>query len=165
MAAKSGTLNPKQEAAALLLAVGRSVKAAAHEAGVAERTLRNWKAEGAFRARVQELRSEVFGRAVGALCGISVRAARTLARLLQSADEKVQFGAAKAVLEAAPRMREQIDLVEQMEELKRQMDEVKRNGLGGPEARNGTAGGGVEDHDRGGNTASPRIAGGGGPLP
>jgi hypothetical protein len=165
MAAKSHTLNPKQEAAALLLAVGRSVKAAARDAGVAERTLRNWRCVSAFRARVQELRSDVFGRAVGALCGISVRAARTLAGLLQSTDEKVQLGAAKAVLEAAPRMREQIDLVEQLEELKRQMEEVRRHGLGGTEARNGTAGGGVEDHDRGGGAAPAGTEGGGDPLP
>jgi hypothetical protein len=119
MSAKSGN-GGKREAAALLLAVGRSVRAAASEAGAAERTLRNWMAEDAFQTRVQTLRSEVFGRAVGALCGVSVRAARTLAKLLKSQDEKVQLAAAKAILEATPRLRELTNLERRLQAVERQ---------------------------------------------
>jgi transposase-like protein len=118
MSAKSGN-GGKREAAALLLAVGRSVRAAASEAGAAERTLRNWMVEDGFQARVQTLRSEVFGRAVGTLCGVSVRAARTLAKLLKSQDEKVQLAAAKAILEAAPRLRDLTDLEGRLQTVER----------------------------------------------
>lgn len=119
MSAKSGN-GGKREAAALLLAMGRTIRAAASEAGAAERTLRNWMAEDVFQARVRTLRGEVFGRAVGTLCGVSVRAARTMAKLLKSKDEKVQLAAAKAILEATPRLRELTDLEERLLAVERQ---------------------------------------------
>ena len=121
MSAESGNLGGKKEAAALLLAVGRSVRAVAREAGVSERTIRNWRGEDAFAARVRLLRSEVFARAVGVLCGASTRAAAKLRQLLRSEDEKIALGAARAILEAAPRLREAGELAERVEELERRL--------------------------------------------
>ena len=110
MSAESGNLGGKKEAAALLLAVGRSVRAVAREAGVSERTIRNWQAEESFAARVLALRSEVFTRAVAVLCGASTKAAAKLRRLLKSEDERIGLGAARAILEAAPKLREADEL-------------------------------------------------------
>jgi transposase-like protein len=121
MAAESGNLGGKKEAAALLLAVGRSVRAVAREAGCSERTLRNWQGEEAFAARVRVLRSEVFARSVGILCGASARAAAKLRRLLRSEDERIGLGAARAILEATPRLREAGELAERVAELEKRL--------------------------------------------
>jgi transposase-like protein len=125
MAAESGNLGGKKEAAALLLAVGRSVRAAARETGCSERTLRNWQGEETFAARVRVLRSEIFTRAVAVLCGASTSAAVKLRRLLKSEDERIGLGAARAILEAAPRLREAGELAERVEELERRLEEKK----------------------------------------
>jgi transposase-like protein len=121
MSEKGGNLGGKREAAALLLAVGRSVRAAAREAGCSERTINNWQGEEAFAARVLALRSEVFTRAVAVLCGASTKAAAKLRRLLRSDDDRIGLGAARAILEAAPRLREAGELAERVEELEKRL--------------------------------------------
>jgi transposase-like protein len=114
MAASAGK-NGRQEAAAMALATGRTIRAAAQKANVSERALRNWMAEEGFRARVDELRSLMFRRAVGVLCSLAARAGRTLGKLLGSESEKVQLGAAKTILESTPRLREAADLAARLE--------------------------------------------------
>jgi transposase-like protein len=125
MSEKGGNLGGKREAAALLLAVGRSVRAAAREVGCSERSICNWQSEEAFAARVRVLRSEVFTRAVAVLCGASTQAAAKLRRLLKSDDERIGLGAARAILEAAPRLREAGELAERVEELEKRLEEKK----------------------------------------
>jgi hypothetical protein len=125
MAAKSGNGKGqgRREAAALALAIGRSLRAAARDAAVSERTLRTWASETDFAARVRVLRSEVFTRAVAVLCGASTQAAAKLRRLLKSDDERIGLGAARAILEAAPRLREAGELAERVEELEKRLAE------------------------------------------
>jgi hypothetical protein len=85
--------------------------------------VRYWLKDDVFLARVQELRSKVFQRAVALLCGASGRAAKTLGKLLQSKDERVQLGAAKAILEAAPRLREAVELEIRLQALEQRLTE------------------------------------------
>jgi transposase-like protein len=121
MAAIPGNPGGKREATALLLAVGRSVRAAAREAGCSERTLRNWQGEEAFAGRVRALRSEVFARSVGILCGASTKAATMLGKLLKSDGEKINLAAARAILEIGPKLRESDELAARVEELERRL--------------------------------------------
>jgi hypothetical protein len=116
-------LTARQEAAALALAAGQEVKAAAAACGVGERTLHRWREGAAFRSRVQELRTELFGLAVGRLCELTGKAADRLGKLVDSNTETVALGAAKAILEAAPRLREAVDLAARVAELERQFAE------------------------------------------
>jgi transposase-like protein len=114
-------LTPRQEAAALALAGGRQVKAAAEAVGIGERTLHRWRESATFRSREQELRSELFGLAVGRLCELTGKAADRLGELLDSKTETVALGAAKAILEAAQRLRETTELTDRMDALERQL--------------------------------------------
>jgi hypothetical protein len=126
MAATGGNREARREAVALLLACGRTQKQAAAETKVSERCIRNWLGEGPFRNRVQELQAELFAQAVGRLAGIGGKAVDTLERLLDSANDAVAVSAAKAVLEAGPRLREAVVWAREIEELKRQVAEVQR---------------------------------------
>jgi hypothetical protein len=116
----------RQDAAALALAAGREVKAAAEACGVGERTLHRWREAAAFRSRVQELRTELFGLAVGRLCELTGKAADRLGQLVDSKTETVALGAAKAILEAAPRLRESVDLLAQVADLERRLAERRQ---------------------------------------
>src|SRR5262245_50000279 len=110
MAAKSGNGSGRREALALALAAGGTVRAGAAKAKVSERTARNWLAEDAFRARVEELRAAMLERTMSTTIKASTRAAATLAKLLESKDDRVKLGAAKALLEQAVRLREAVSL-------------------------------------------------------
>lgn len=149
MAATDRNRGGKREAAAFSLAAGRTVKVAADKACVSERTLFYWLTEEEFRARVNEVRGELFTRAVGTLCRVSGAAARELGRLLKSEDEKVRLAAAKAVLEIAPRLRETADLAGQLDELRAAMEEIKRGNH--PAATGRTAGAGGPTPSAGGH--------------
>src|SRR5262245_43280058 len=94
------------ELAALSLAIGRTVKAAAKRAKISERTLFVWLKKPAFRRKIAELRSRVIDTAVGRLADRMVAAADVLSRLLKSQVELTRLKAAKAVLELSTRLRE-----------------------------------------------------------
>jgi hypothetical protein len=125
MRATSGNRGGRREAAALLLAAGRTIKAAAAETRVAERSVRYWLKEEAFRYRVQELRSELFNRAVGALCRLSGRAAAELGKLLRSKDERTRLNAAKAILEAVPRLLNAAEFEARLQSIERRLTEAQ----------------------------------------
>jgi transposase-like protein len=114
-------LTARQQAAALALAAGREVKAAAQSCGVGARTLHRWRRGAAFRARLQELQAELFGLAVGRLCELTGKAADRLGELLGSKTETVALGAAKAILEAAPQLRDAAELEARLAALEQQL--------------------------------------------
>src|SRR4051812_49841237 len=106
-----GALDGRREAFCLALASGRTVTAAAKRARVARRTAHGWLAnEPAVAARVRHYRRELFGRASSRLCALGGRAAGVLGKLLGDADPKVRLAAAKAVLDAVPRLLEATEL-------------------------------------------------------
>jgi transposase-like protein len=105
------------EALALALATGQTLRAAAQTAGVGERTATRRWTDAAFRRRVGELRGEMTARAAGRLVEGMTAAADKLRQLVDAADERVALAAAKELLAAAVRIREATELEERLAEL------------------------------------------------
>jgi hypothetical protein len=97
--------------AALALASGQTIAATALACGVSERSVRVWLKDAAFVRRVEALRAELFAAAVGKLTALSGRAVDTLGRLLRAKSDMARLGAARAILEAGPRLRGQLERV------------------------------------------------------
>jgi hypothetical protein len=115
--ARNGVPKNCREAAALALAGGRNVRDTAADTGIGSRTLFRWLQDSAFRIRVAELRSQLFEHAVGKLAHLAGNAVDTLANLLHSQSESVRLQAAKAILDAGPRLRENVELSLRVTEL------------------------------------------------
>lgn len=122
----------KRDAAALHLAQGRSVKAAARLTDIGERTLHRWLDEPDFVDLVQQQRTRLFDTATGRLTGLTRRATARLRQLLASRSEKVALGACKAVLAECLRCREQLDLARQIGELRDEVSKLKAAAGGKP---------------------------------
>jgi hypothetical protein len=122
------------------LAGGLTLTQAAEKAGVAERTARRRAKEPTFRRRVEELKAEAVGRAVGVLGRSMTGAAVELAKLLKSADEKTRLQAAREIIGLTLRARQQTELERRMTELE---DALKEDGggAGGPIDEAGGTGG------------------------
>ena len=88
------------------MAVGRTVEAAAKSAGVSEATARRRLTDAGFRQQLDEARGAAVERAVSRLGATATLAADTLQRLLSAKSERVQLGAARAILELGVRLRE-----------------------------------------------------------
>jgi hypothetical protein len=135
MSDRPGNLETRREAAALALARGLSIRDAAAEAGVNERTVFNYRTDPVFNARVKELRAELFALAVAKLAGMNGKAADQLAGLLESGDEKTRLGAVRLVADWTKAAREH-DLAAEIEALRQELQEIKRN-VHGPAPRPG----------------------------
>ncbi len=105
------------DALVVALARGQTCRAAAAEAGISEKTAGRRVQEPAFRQAVATARSQMFSEAVGQLAEAAVEAAGTLRALLAAQSETVQLGAARAILEAGPRLRESEELAARVSEL------------------------------------------------
>lgn len=101
----------------LALAAGATVRDAAEQAGVGERTVYRRLADTDFRRAVSEARGRLFDAALGKLAGIAAKAAGTLERLMESDKPNVALGAAKAALELGPRLRELTELEDRLARL------------------------------------------------
>src|SRR5215210_2043981 len=78
------------------LAAGAPVEQAARQSGLSARTAYRRLADPAFQARLAAARDELIVSAVAALAGCAGKAVSTLAALLESSDERIQLGAARA---------------------------------------------------------------------
>jgi hypothetical protein len=105
------------EALALALASGQTLRDAAAATGVAERTATRRWADPAFRQRVVELRGGMVNRAAGRMADGMTGAADTLRALLQAEGESVRLGAARALLELGTKLRESVELEERLQAL------------------------------------------------
>ena len=106
----TATWSPKQERVALLIAAGRSIKAAAAEAGCGERTAHEWLEDPRYRSLISELRHRMLDEAVGSLARATNEAVSTLKGLLDDDNANVRLRAALGVLDAAVRLREHVEL-------------------------------------------------------
>lgn len=105
-------------AAVLALASGETVAAAARKAGVTERTVYRWRQDDAFRREVDQARAEMFSRALGCMAEGAASAALVLRQLcLKAKSENVKLGAARALLEQGPKLRESVELEERLRAL------------------------------------------------
>ncbi len=109
------------------LAAGATVRQAAEQAGVSERTAHRRLSDDAFRRRVAELRGEMVARALGRMADGMAEAADTLRQLLRAESETVRLGACRAALELSVKLRESVELEQRMQDLeKRLSDNEKR---------------------------------------
>ena len=118
-----------REIVAAHLAAGMAVKDAAAAAGVADRSIRKWKAEDAeFVALIERLRSEAIAAAMGRLSDRMTAAADVLAGLLGSDDERVRHASAVKILELGTKLRESVAMEERVAELERRFAEKPGGG-------------------------------------
>ena len=87
------------ELLAARLAAGLTVRDAAAELGVSEKTAHRRLADPAFRQRITELRREMTARAIGQLADGMTHAVDELRRLASSANEGIRLRACIALLE------------------------------------------------------------------
>jgi transposase-like protein len=114
------------EALALALASGQTVRDAAAAVGIAERTATRRWADAAFRRHVAELRGEMATRALGRLADGMGEAASTLRELLaDSTPPAVRLGAARCLLELGVKLREAIDLEQRLTAVEARYSERK----------------------------------------
>jgi hypothetical protein len=110
----TATWNPRQERVALLIAAGRTVKAAALETQCGERTVHGWLENHGYRSHIAELRHRMLDGAVGALAEATNEAVGTLRELLGDKHPNVRLRAALGILDAAVRLREHVELERRM---------------------------------------------------
>ena len=114
--AGSGRRNA-DEALALALAGGQTLRAAAEAAKIAERTATRRMADPAFRRRVTELRGDMVQRSLGRMAEGMSEAADVLRQLLAAKSESVRLGAARSLLELGVKLRESVELEERLRAL------------------------------------------------
>lgn len=101
----------------LHLAAGKSVRTAARLANVSERTAFRRLEDVAFKARIQEIRASMMGRASGKLASGAVSAAAALIRLLRSQNEAIVCQSARALLDLNNKLRDSIIFDERLRAL------------------------------------------------
>jgi hypothetical protein len=111
--------NAKREHVAVLLAAGQSVAKASRTVGISQRSVFTWLEDPSYSARLDELRGKMLSQTMGFLVNNALRAAKKLRRLLDDGDSRVQLQAAKAVLENASRLRQEITLEQRIVELEK----------------------------------------------
>lgn len=109
--------------AAVMLAQGASVRSTAAKVGVSERTVHRWRTNPKFRARVEELRTEMTDQVVGGLVSASRAAVAELHRLMtQSGNDTVRLGAARCILDKLLLLHEHFELSERVKALEARSD-------------------------------------------
>jgi len=112
------------------LAAGLSIVKAARRARMSERTARRRLEHPGFRARVDTLRAEIVGQAVGQLSASMTDAAAKLVELMGSTDEKVQLAAAREILGSGLRARQLEDVERQLAALAERLEVLTRKRKG-----------------------------------
>jgi hypothetical protein len=109
------------EALALALAGGQTLRGAAAAAKIAERTATRRMADPAFRQRVAELRGDMVQRSLGRMADGMSEAADVLRQLLAARSESVRLGAARSLLELGVRLRESVELEQRLADLEQRL--------------------------------------------
>lgn len=115
----------RDDALAVALAAGQTLRDAAAAAGIGERTATRRWADVEFRRRVSDLRGEAVGRAVGKLADGMSEAGDVLRKLLAAKNEMVRLGACRAMLTLAVKLWEIQELEDRIAELEQRMVKVK----------------------------------------
>lgn len=105
------------DALALALAAGQTLRDAAQMVGIAERTATRRIADPAFRALVGRYRQQMVERALGRLADGMSDAANVLHALLGANSENVRLGAARSLLEMGTKLREAVEMERRLTQL------------------------------------------------
>jgi hypothetical protein len=111
------------EALALALAGGQTLRDAAGAVGIGERTAARRWADPDFRRRVSALRADMVQRSLGRMADGMAEAADVLRKLLGAERDSVRLGAARSLLELGVKLRESVELEERLAALERQAKE------------------------------------------
>lgn len=109
----------RDDALAIALASGETIRDAAHITGIAERTATRRMSDPNFRRRLDELRGDMVSRALGKMANGMADAADKLRQLLAAKSEAVQLGACRAMLELTVKLREVVDFEQRLADLER----------------------------------------------
>lgn len=102
------------------LAAGKTVRDAAAEAGVSDRTVFRRLEQVDFRQRVADMRARMVEAAAGRLADAAGAACARLKSLLEAESESVQLGAARTILEQTVRLRELLEIESRLKKLEEQ---------------------------------------------
>lgn len=119
--AHSGRRNA-DDALALAVAAGQTLREAAGAVGIGERTAARRWADDSFRHRVTELRGQMVALALGKMADGMTEAAEALRKLLKAESESVRLGACRAILELTVKLREAVDQEERLQALEAQLN-------------------------------------------
>ena len=108
------------EALALAVATGQTLRDAAAAVGIGERTATRRWADDAFRRRVSQLRGEMVGRSLGKLADGMSDAADVLRTLLTAESEPVRLRAAVELLQLGVKLRDAVEIEERVSALESQ---------------------------------------------
>lgn len=110
--------NGRFESLALAIATGCTIKKAAQQLGIGQRTAYRIASTYKMRCRVGELRSQITNEAVGLITTAATTAAATLASLLDESNEpSVRLNASKAILNALAPLTELAELRQRLDSL------------------------------------------------
>ncbi|MFO0801411.1 MAG: hypothetical protein U0804_28425 [Gemmataceae bacterium] len=118
------------ERLAALLAAGRTVREAADEAEVSERTAHRRQADPAFAARVAELRGQMVAAATGRLADGLGEAVGVLRALLAHDNPAVRLRAAAKLVELGVKLVVAADEARRLAVLEEQMDRLDADAAG-----------------------------------
>jgi hypothetical protein len=121
-------LPQKQEQCIAALLSEGSIRHAAHEAGVSDKTLRGYLKDPAFQAAYAAARREVLTLAIGRLQQGAGRAVTTLLKKLRSANDAVAVRAALGILAEAFRGADLLDIIPRLEALEAAREPVRQQG-------------------------------------
>lgn len=107
----------RDDALAVALASGQTLRDAATAVGVSERTASRRWADLNFRRRVAELRANMVNRALGKLADGMAEAGEVLRTLLHSGSDSIKLGACRAMLELGIKLRDSVELEQRLSEL------------------------------------------------
>ena len=112
------------------LAGGATVRDAAIAAGVGEMTVYRRLKERDFRRQLDETRAEILTGAMARLSAAATDAVTTLTSLLAAESESVRLGAARSILDAVLRWREQAELAERLDRVEGWLDLMDEDEVG-----------------------------------
>ena len=116
--AETGKESGRLEELAAAVASGSTIRAAAAELGIPERSAYRTSCTEEFRIRVAALRSEIASVAVGKLTSAASQAVDTLRELLGSTNEpKVRIDASKLILNSLGPLTEHCELRQRLDSL------------------------------------------------
>jgi hypothetical protein len=124
---QNGTENAGNEndLLALALAEGDSVQAAADKVGIGRTTAYRRLADPAFKQRIQTMRGEMIGQALGRMANSMTAAADVLRDLLKAESESIRLAAARTMLDLGTKLREAVELEERLAALESRQGDNK----------------------------------------
>ena len=116
-------ISPAQRKAIEALATGHTVDDSALLSGVTPQTVYRWRRQAEFRAALNEMSDQLLQEASTQLVASVSGAISTLRRIAadEEAPASTQVAAARAILDAVLKLREQLELLERIEALEAQV--------------------------------------------